>query len=597
MTVKEIMFETLGFDGDFTIETEQYDGLKYEYKDGTLRVGCADKAGLCRAITKTVQAIREGKTEFSGEEKLYFKKCGPMLDMSRNGVMKPGQVKQYLNFMASMGLNMLMLYTEDTYELKDYPYFGYMRGRYTQEELKDIDDYADMLGIELIPCIQVLGHLGNYLKWPEANAVRDTPTVLKVDGDKTYELIETMIQTTRNTFRSDKIHIGMDETHDVGLGRYLKENGFTDQYTLYNRHLKRVCEICKKHGYENPMVWGDMYLRLGSKSGLYYDESCVIPQEAIDAVPKQVDIVYWDYYHNSQECFNTFIQRHRALTGKVSFAGAVWTWDGFTVDNKLTYETMIPALSSCIDNGVETVLATMWGNSGCETDYFLGFGGLALFAEYLYKGKEASRESAAELCKICTGLDMDVLDTMSDFHKMPKCYFPFQKLDGFGKRYIWCDLLINAWGIGSDEDYKILKEAGDAIPEITGKWADRYALIKTVFAAAAEKCKMLMELRSKYLAGDKVYLQELAEKRIPALIQSYRNLIQMHQHLWEEVNKPYGWEVLCARYGGVIARLEYACDVIGRYVAGELEAIGELLEEPIPESYLGAGRQISVMAD
>ena len=106
-----------------------------------------------------------------------------------------------------------------------------------------------------------------------------------------------------------------------------------------------------------------------------------------------------------------------------------------------------------------------------------------------------------------------------------------------------------------------------------------------------------MELRPKYLAGDKAYLQELAENRIPALIQSYRNLIQMHQHLWEEVNKPYGWEVLCARYGGVIARLEYACDVIGRYVAGELEAIGELLEEPIPESYLGAGRQISVMAD
>ena len=590
MTVKEIMFEILGFDGDFTIETEQYNGLKYEYKDGTLRVGCADKAGLCRAITKTVQAIREGKAKLSGQEELYFKKCGPMLDMSRNGVMKPEQVKQYLNYIAAMGLNMLMLYTEDTYELKDYPYFGYMRGRYTQKELKEIDDHADMLGIEVIPCIQVLGHLGNYLKWPEADAVRDTSTVLKADSEKTYELIDKMIQTMRNTFRSNQIHIGMDETHDLGLGRYLKENGYTDQYTLFNRHLNRVCEICKSYGYENPMIWGDMYFRLGSKSGLYYDESCVIPKEAIENIPKQVKIVYWDYYNKTQEHFDKFIKRHRALTGKAAFAGGVWTWDGFTVDNLLTFETMVPGLNACVDNHVDTVLATMWGNSGCETDYFFGFGGLALFAEYQYKGKKASRESAAELCKLCTGLDMDVLDTMSAFHRFDEMY-------GFGKRYIWCDLLINAWGIGSSEDYKTLKEAGDAVPPVDGKWAVRYAFIKKAFAVAAEKCRILSELRPKYLEGNKAYLKALAEEQIPALIHSYRNLIQMHQHLWEEVNKPYGWEVLCARYGGVVARLEYAGDVIGRYVSGELKAIEEFEAEPIQNNYFGSGRQISVMAD
>ena len=89
----------------------------------------------------------------------------------------------------------------------------------------------------------------------------------------------------------------------------------------------------------------------------------------------------------------------------------------------------------------------------------------------------------------------------------------------------------------------------------------------------------------------------LAEEQIPALIHSYRNLIQMHQHLWEEVNKPYGWEVLCARYGGVVARLEYAGDVIGRYVSGELKAIEEFEAEPIQNNYFGSGRQISVMAD
>ena len=51
-----------------------------------------------------------------------------------------------------MGLNSMMLYTEDTYTVDNYPYFGYLRGRYSKEELKEIvtrlgnqisEDYKD----------------------------------------------------------------------------------------------------------------------------------------------------------------------------------------------------------------------------------------------------------------------------------------------------------------------------------------------------------------------------------------------------------------------------------------------------------------------
>jgi len=41
-----------------------------------------------------------------------------------------------------MSYDSLMLYTEDTFELPGYPYFGHMRGRFSKEELKEIDDYA-----------------------------------------------------------------------------------------------------------------------------------------------------------------------------------------------------------------------------------------------------------------------------------------------------------------------------------------------------------------------------------------------------------------------------------------------------------------------
>ena len=93
-----------------------------------------------------------------------YKHFGVMLDCSRNAVMKPESVKKMIDILSVMGYNCLELYTEDTYELPDEPYFGYMRGRYTQEELRDIDAYARSKNMELMPCIQTLAHFTNLVK-------------------------------------------------------------------------------------------------------------------------------------------------------------------------------------------------------------------------------------------------------------------------------------------------------------------------------------------------------------------------------------------------------------------------------------------------
>ena len=89
-----------------------------------------------------------------------------MIDCSRNAVMNTSAVKRWIDVTAGMGYNTLMLYTEDTYEVNNQPYFGYMRGRYSQAELRELDDYAAQKGMELIPCIQTLAHLNAIFRWP-----------------------------------------------------------------------------------------------------------------------------------------------------------------------------------------------------------------------------------------------------------------------------------------------------------------------------------------------------------------------------------------------------------------------------------------------
>ena len=127
--------------------------------------------------------------------KNYF---GVMLDMSRNGVMKPDSLKKYVDYLSAFGYNMLQLYTEDTYEVEGEPLFGYLRGRYTIAELQDIDYYCKEKGVELIPCIQTLAHLNQIFKFAHYANVRDCMDVLLVDEEKTYVLLDKMFQSLAN---------------------------------------------------------------------------------------------------------------------------------------------------------------------------------------------------------------------------------------------------------------------------------------------------------------------------------------------------------------------------------------------------------------
>lgn len=118
---------------------------------------------------------------------MIFNTLGVMLDCSRNAVMSVEALKEYMLLLKKMGYNQIQLYTEDTYEVDGEEFFGYHRGRYTQKELKELDDYAYEHGIELVPCIQTLAHFTAALRWNRYGALMERDDILLVDDEKTYE--------------------------------------------------------------------------------------------------------------------------------------------------------------------------------------------------------------------------------------------------------------------------------------------------------------------------------------------------------------------------------------------------------------------------
>ena len=327
---------------------------------------------------------------------------GVMIDMSRNAVMSLDGLKRFLKIIKKMGYNCAMLYTEDTYEVDKEPYFGYMRGKYTKSEMKEIDAFAETLGIQIIPCVQTLAHLNATIRWGQFPV--DCNDILLVDDERTYELIDHMFASLSECFKSRKIHVGMDEAMMLGRGKHLDRFGYEPSYSIMKRHIKKVKEIADKYGYEI-MIWSDMYFRSWNDHEYYITEKVTIPKEVIDSYDPDIIPVYWDYYHTDEKIYDAMIYNHKQLSKDVWFAGGAWTWSGTIPQNKHSLKTMIPAINSCKRAGVKNIIFTMWGDFGGECSVFSVLPSLHYLAETI-RGNSDEALIKSKFKKI-TGVDYD----------------------------------------------------------------------------------------------------------------------------------------------------------------------------------------------
>ena len=575
MNIQKLIFDLTGCRFTGPVEEVAGHGLFVKFDGKRAVIGADTVPAKARGYMLLAKAIAEGKT-LDIVQKPAFKTLGVMLDVSRGGVMKPASVKKYLNYMAAHGMNMLMLYTEDTYEVEGYPFFGYQRGRYTLEELRDIDDYAYALGIEVIPCIQTFGHMEQFLRYPSSSAVKDSASVLLAGEEKTYDLIRACVATMRKAFRSNRIHIGCDETRGLGLGEYLNRNGYQDRFQIFNAHLSRVTDICREFGYQ-PMLWSDMYFTLSNAHGKEdYAIDLTVPQYAIDAMP-DCDMVFWDYYHTNHDFYKINIEKHKTFNRPVLFAGGIWTFDGMVPYHTHTHNTMKPAMEECLRGGVDEVIITSWSNDGTETSHMQGLPMLSLFSEYCWLGEACTDEDIWSVSTFMTGMTRELSEAVSDF------FFRYDGAVRAGKHILWSDPLINL--LFQDFDMEAGLNYIKRGLEIFEKYPDHpdVPYFKAVFQCCLDKMHIHMNLQAKYKAGDKQWLKNLAENEIPAMIARFEALQKLHHACWHADYKTHGFERIMCRYAVAKERLKYTAEVIGRYLNGELSEIEELEPEVLHE--------------
>ncbi len=534
--------------------------IEYERPNMALRAVGSLMSGL----------VAEGK---SLEEKSPFTTFGIMLDCSRNAVMTVEHFEGWLEKLALLGYNMAMLYTEDTYELPDEPLFGFMRGAYTKAELKRIDAFAAKLGIEMIPCIQTLGHLEQILSWGAYGGVRDTGSVLLVDEERTYKLIDKMVAHWSGVFRSKRIHVGMDETHDLGRGRFYDLHGDERHFDIFNRHLSKVVDICEGHGVK-PMIWSDMYFRMGSKTMHYYDKDCVIPKDVAKSIPEKAELVYWDYYHAGKDFYLDWIERHRKLGHEPLMGSGVWTWMKFWHDRELTEKNGGACIEACREAGLKEIFFTMWGDNGGYCDFDSALAGLAHVAELSFSGK-AGTDSIAARFKAATG---SCYEAVSEASKIESAFLT-------PERVLWEDpLQLIQLANERRKDKAALKKGAKSYGELAAQLGKFKAgsvgggdlrLPLLLAKALSAKIALADEVLDAYKTKD---LKRLAKARamIPGIVRKVEAFASGFRKMWLRNNKPFGLEVMQIRFAGQTARLKELSARLGELVKGKIASIPEL---------------------
>lgn len=520
--------------------------------------------------------------------KKNFDTLGIMLDMSRNAVMSMESLETMLPLMKKMGFNMVMLYTEDTFEVDGEPYFGYMRGRYSKEELKKIDALCQSLGMELIPCVQTLAHLGTALRW--GKIPRDCGDIVLCDEERTYEFIENMFKTVSECFSSRKIHIGMDEANMLGRGSHLDKFGYESVHSIIKRHLDRVVPMAKKY-WDDVLIWSDMYF-YSWNNGQYRIPRRQVPQEVIDSVHPDVTQVFWDYRQFTVDGYSAMIENHYQMTDKIWYAGGVWCWFGFAPYNQFSLKSMLPAIEACKQNKVRDIFLTMWGDNGHECSRY-GILPSLFHLACVAKGIE-DEDVIKSKFKRLTGVEYD--DFMAlDLPNEVVQWNDTPGWDGIPKNP--CKYMLYSDVFSGYLDYTVEPGGNERYQEYASrlhgiaKKTRRYGYIFDTMARLCDilgiKYELGVKTRNAYQQGDKEELKRLANQEYAAVIRHIKGFVPALRKQWMLENKPYGFEVQEARLGGLMLRLESCRQRLLDYAGGKISKIDELEDEVLCNGVAG----------
>ena len=210
--------------------------------------------------------------------------------------------------------------------------------------------------------------------------------------------------------------------------------------------------------------------------------------------------------------------------------------------------------------------------------------GMQLYGEMTYMDN-CSDEQLRTRFKRCCGCDAQAFLDMSELNIVPGMTSYPNNPTNACKIYLYQDPLVQLF----EKDMEGFRpvEHFEALELKYARYAQEYPVYRTFFDfyttlahTLVLKCRWHEEAAIAVRTGDKEKAANLAAD-LPATIEAVQALRSVWRKLWESTNKPYGFEVIDFRMGGICARLSTAAERMAAFARGEIADIPELSSETL----------------
>jgi hexosaminidase len=279
----EIMADHAGAPVQTVAEDESY---RLEVTPARAQLTAPNPLGALRGMETFLQLIEAGPNSFAApairiEDRPRFAWRGLSFDVCRHW-MPVEVVKRTLNAMAAVKLNVFHWHLSDDQgfrvECRKFPKLhelGSDGHYYTQQQVREVIDYARERAIRVVPEFDMPGHTAAWFAgYPELASAPGPYTIERKWGvfdpsmdptrDEIYEFLDTFIGEMAALFSDEYFHIGGDEVNgkqwdsNPRIQAFMREHGIKDNSALEAYFNRRLQPIVRKHG-KRVIGWDEIF--------------------------------------------------------------------------------------------------------------------------------------------------------------------------------------------------------------------------------------------------------------------------------------------------------------------------------------------------
>ncbi|NYF78118.1 glycoside hydrolase family 20 zincin-like fold domain-containing protein [Granulicella arctica] len=256
--------------------------------------------------------------------------------------------KQQIRTFAAFKINVYSPYIEHTMQYASDPLAAPPGSSLTRSESQELVRYARRYHVTIIPEQEAFGHLHHVLKYEKYSDLAESPHghVLAPGQPGTQPLILSWFTQLAEDFPSPFLHVGADETFELGAGRTKSDVQKRGLGPVYADFLTQIhATLAPLH--RRLLFWGDV---------------ATSDPSAIDHLPKDMIAIPWIYWHLDSYDSNILPFKNAGIETWVAPGDSNWS-------------VMYPLGDNAIDNisgfveagqrlGSTGALTTVWNDDG-----------------------------------------------------------------------------------------------------------------------------------------------------------------------------------------------------------------------------------------